>query len=412
MDFEIFIVAATVSVNSFLGFYVLSANPEGKANRLFFLSSISAIAWSSFFALELTTGEPLVWAPPGLISLSLIFVFFIHFTVEFPRAKPVVHRETLPKPFRWFPSALLNWDQPILSRPAAKVAFIYAPFMVTGILMALRPSEFGYTVVLSPLGHRSLAVTHWTVGALVRGGIDTFYIIYTLITIIYQYLLSRRDEKRQMAVVFLGTLFFIALSALDYVAALPMGAFPLVPALLAFAYAIGRHHLLVSPAAETPSQAGSRFDLEKGICYMVRENKPSLSFEVFADAVTHGAHGLCLTRMPPEKIRQQYGLQRTPIVWVGEQPLSQDIRSVDSADKIAYVCDKFLRESSDGIVIFDCLEYLIQTTDFRRVMRLLYRLKEMVTRNNARLIISVSPDSLQKQELSLLEKEFEQLTKL
>jgi hypothetical protein len=53
---------------------------------------------------------------------------------------------------------------------------------------------------------------------------------------------------------------------------------------------------------------------------------------------------------------------------------------------------------------------MCQTGEFRSTLKLVYHLKELAIKNNARLIFSVNPRSFEDRELSLLEKEMELLT--
>lgn len=172
-----------------------------------------------------------------------------------------------------------------------------------------------------------------------------------------------------------------------------------------------RRRLRVSPNMEAMDLAPQKFELKKGLCYMVQEEKPDLALRVFADQITHPdpvtqcAQGLCLTRTSPATLREGYGLKRTPILWVGEQPPVPDVQTANDCEEIAYVVAKFLRQCPNPTVVVDCLEYMCQTADFRKTLKLIYHLKELAIKNNARLIFSVNPRSFEDRELSLLEKE-------
>ncbi len=176
-----------------------------------------------------------------------------------------------------------------------------------------------------------------------------------------------------------------------------------------------RRRLLVKPALEEFRKDGFRFELKKGLCYLLKEEKPERSFAVFADQVTHAdpatgcAEGLCLTRTPPARIRDEYQLAKTPILWVGEQPPTADVQAANDCEEILYTLAKFLKHCPSPVVVFDCLEYLCQTADFRKTLKFVYHVKELAIKHNARVIFSVNPRSFPGEQLALLEKELEPL---
>ncbi|MEM3206420.1 MAG: DUF835 domain-containing protein [Halobacteria archaeon] len=174
-------------------------------------------------------------------------------------------------------------------------------------------------------------------------------------------------------------------------------------------YAVLRYRILIEPAAETRLPGEASYDLTHGSSYLILESRPDLAYRVFADLVTHGAQGLCLTRTLPQRIRAEHRLEKTPMVWVGEQSPAPDLRAVDGTDEATYLVAKFLKECSDGVVLLDCLEYFIQNRDFATALRFLYRLKEMAGHGRARLLLSLSPGGVAPAELALLQKELEPL---
>lgn len=190
---------------------------------------------------------------------------------------------------------------------------------------------------------------------------------------------------------------------------------PLRTMRLSFLFPSVRRRLRVSPRMEEADPAPPKFELKKGLCYMVKEERPATAFRVFADQITHPdpvtqcAQGLCLTRTPPATLREGYGLKRTPILWVGEQPPAPDIQAANDCEEILYVLAKFLKQCPNPTIVLDCLEYLCQTTDFRQTLKFIYHVKELTLKHNGRFIFSVNPRSFPDPQLSLLEKEMEPL---
>ena len=81
-------------------------------------------------------------------------------------------------------------------------------------------------------------------------------------------------------------------------------------------YAVIKHRLfIVEPLIEDSSKAPKRYPLEKGHIYAIKEEFPDKGYEIFYDQITHGNFGLCITKLPPDNIRQRHGLSKTPIVY-------------------------------------------------------------------------------------------------
>src|SRR2546422_8242624 len=61
-------------------------------------------------------------------------------------------------------------------------------------------------------------------------------------------------------------------------------------------------------------------DLEKGVCYLVKEKKPELSYRLFETLVAAKIPGLCITRQYPERVRRGGGPPRGPGVLLPPTP--------------------------------------------------------------------------------------------
>src|SRR5256885_16923525 len=61
-------------------------------------------------------------------------------------------------------------------------------------------------------------------------------------------------------------------------------------------------------------------DLEKGVCYLVKEKKPELSYRLFETLVAAKIPGLCITRQYPERVRRGGGLPPGRAVWLPHNP--------------------------------------------------------------------------------------------
>src|SRR5437899_2983072 len=61
-------------------------------------------------------------------------------------------------------------------------------------------------------------------------------------------------------------------------------------------------------------------ELEKGVCYLVKEKKPELSFRLFEMLLAQKNPGLCITRQYPDRVRRERGLTDVRIIWLSHTP--------------------------------------------------------------------------------------------
>ncbi|MEM3086332.1 MAG: DUF835 domain-containing protein [Halobacteria archaeon] len=380
--------ALNLLISIALGLYVYRRNPRAVMNRLFVLILFGEAFWAAtILASRIPLQDPGMQYLYKITGFTPIFLvaLVLHFVMAF------VRHPFLERPGRW---ALLYF--PGL---AFTVLFLYdLDLYATGV----RFYDTGYHLEFGPLiGPYVATMAGFAVGSLVVAG--------------RAWLRATAPEtRRQRRLLFLGllvlTLFIGSIQTVRmvYDRPLPVTQNDAVLAMCAlWAYGVFRRGFLVMPVEEVRSHDGPRYAPPRGSSFLVREERPDLAYRVFADLVTHGAQGICFTRTPPDRFRSAHGLERTPVVWVGEQSPSPDIPVASDSDEIAYLTAKFLAACTDGVVLFDCFEYLVQEMEFSKALKLFYHLRELVGRHDARLLLSVNPAALPARGLSLLEKELE-----
>ena len=210
---------------------------------------------------------------------------------------------------------------------------------------------------------------------------------------------------------------------------------------LIFAYSIasGQMVMTVSPASEAArSSEKASYRLLHRHVYLVEEEKPNFSFEIFADILKGRCfdcmnddafpceslecsacklpcpcrtctkyksrpQGMVVTRQYPNDVREDHYLQTTPIIWLST------VAGKDNMDpaKLNLLTDylvNFMDRSHNGVVLVDGLEYLVTSNDFTRVLKAIDRWTESAMTSDCRLILSLDPRTFDQRELALLEK--------
>ncbi len=180
--------------------------------------------------------------------------------------------------------------------------------------------------------------------------------------------------------------------------------------------------------------------LKRGGSYLVKEQKPERSFEIFTNMVKGicaecprteafpcesivctectlscpckhckytRAQGLCLAMDPPEVLRHRYLLQTTPVFWISKHGKG----SINPANLeiMAGMINDFFRSSKNPVVLLDGIEYLIVTNGFIPVLKFLHDLREWTILHTAIFILPLNPAALDEKELALIERNMQPL---
>jgi CheY-like chemotaxis protein len=157
---------------------------------------------------------------------------------------------------------------------------------------------------------------------------------------------------------------------------------------------------------EKAKRSAKKYELRRGLSYVVKEQKAVRSFEIFTDQVTHSIQGLCITRQYPAVVRQEWALEETPIIWLSNQ-LGKVYVNPANIGILGDTIIRFIEKSDDSVVMVDGIEFLIVNNGFDKVLKMIHRITEVVMEYKSRLIISVDPRALDVREMALLERNME-----
>jgi PAS domain S-box-containing protein len=165
--------------------------------------------------------------------------------------------------------------------------------------------------------------------------------------------------------------------------------------------------LKIVPLTERAVGGARKYQFEKGSLYLMDKSKGSDCMEIFADQVKHNIQGLCVTRQNPKKLREKYGLEKTPIVWLNgsDLPTGEHCIKPDNLTGLGATIYKFLSEANDGIVLLDGAEYLVARNSFDSVLKFLHLLNDRVMVSNSGVLLCLDPLSLETRQFHLLKTE-------
>ncbi|MCL4318183.1 MAG: DUF835 domain-containing protein [Candidatus Thermoplasmatota archaeon] len=140
-----------------------------------------------------------------------------------------------------------------------------------------------------------------------------------------------------------------------------------------------------------------------GEVYLVEEQKPKLFFEFCSEAGLQGTKILLITRVYPERIRADYSIGNSAIIWL-THVIGRDYIEPTQTNLILKRITAFMKENAPCIIMLDGIEYLINQNNFDLVIGFLNHIRDLVIINNSVLMISVDPQTLDKRELALVER--------
>lgn len=159
---------------------------------------------------------------------------------------------------------------------------------------------------------------------------------------------------------------------------------------------------------ETSKMQHDRSRVNRGGSYLV-EDDIDTAYKIFKDSIISGMIGLCVTRVIPARIKERYGLQETPVVWLTDES-TQEYPTVKNLQELSITVSDHVEKTEKAIVLVDGVEYLVSRFGFASVYQFLQTKRSQMERTNNILIIAVFKEALEQKEVRLLEREFQLLT--
>ncbi|MDY6865713.1 MAG: PAS domain S-box protein, partial [Halobacteriota archaeon] len=165
--------------------------------------------------------------------------------------------------------------------------------------------------------------------------------------------------------------------------------------------------LIIKPVEEESIDTELEYDLDAGIIYFIDSEDTNPSYNIFIDLVRHGKPGLCVTRQNSRRIKKEYDLLKTPVIWLTRNEIDTMtcIHPSDIFTKLQSTLVNFIKDAKDGIILIDGLEYLISQNDFGMVLKFIQAINDDLMISSSRLLIHLDSNAVEKREFHSLKKE-------
>ncbi len=145
-----------------------------------------------------------------------------------------------------------------------------------------------------------------------------------------------------------------------------------------------------------------------GTTYIVAEEKPQKSLELFSELVSHGMEGLCLSRYNPKTLNERYNVPADSVIWL-TQKSEPGYKAVDPTNfpRLSSMISDFLGRANYPIILLEGMGYLITQSNYETVLRFVQSQRDEIALKNAIMLVHIDPLSLDTKELHRLGSEME-----
>ncbi|GEM_PF-380304 len=153
-----------------------------------------------------------------------------------------------------------------------------------------------------------------------------------------------------------------------------------------------------------------KVEIEPGRSYLVEESTLGPSMTILKRALESGRKGIVIVRTNPRRVEREHGITGVEMYWLTDRESRKTKTMEPSLEKMMYEISNFLEKNPSTVVFLDGIDYLTSMNSFDLVIHFIRRLVDTVAETDAILIVSLSPYTLQQQQVKILEREMEVLS--
>ena len=394
---NLWVIPALVSavVSAILGITILYINPKRSDNRWFSLAFFFAAVWSLGQFLQASSTDPrsfLLGAVVGWFGACFIGVTLLNLALVYPRKRKIT-RHRFVQPLLYLPFVLFyitfltnNWHH-----------LFYETFTFE------KSAPMHSIEIFGPI--------YWL------HFFASYAMIFLALILFVKVTCTTRSKNERMSGMLLVAAIIIPLLSDIYTILMPLPPFPetstftatgILLAIAILKYKLPYKEYIMTPLAEELITTPQKYSLEKGLSYLVKEEKLEKSYDIFHDQVTHDISGLSITKLPPEKVRERYKIAKSPILWLTFKEVENAISPKDIEGLKSAISD-FIGKTEKPVILLDCFDQLRLVNGFEKSMSMLMEIKDTCSKNNANLLISVNPEMFEEKQMAAIEKELKEV---
>jgi len=144
----------------------------------------------------------------------------------------------------------------------------------------------------------------------------------------------------------------------------------------------------------------------KGASVLIYEEEPKVVYKVYRQFISEGMPGLCISATFPAKLKKLHKFE-SEVIWISESSEKGAIKPGRMEFELMREVALFLKNNKGGVLLLDCIETLILENGFDKVVKFLKKVGDMAAVNGNTLLAVVNDQSMEKEKLSVLSKNFD-----
>ncbi len=331
----------------------------------------------------------LPWIRFQWIGISLTSGTFLHFALNFSRGRPLRERP---------------WEVPV----------VYAVSVVVSSLVVTTDAIVA-GVGASPTGPVARLAPGYALGALWYEG--WFAATFVILARAYFRAPSPEFRRRSAPVVLVLAVAGVLASATEtlwplYTASpgnLGLASIYMLMITVGASFSEVRFRFLEVRAVTEVAPPGVRFGLRPGASYLFLSRARAPALIAFRELVA-STPGLCITGAYPRKLQVEFGLERTPILWItAAAGADLSLRPKTLEFEVLHTVSRFVKGNPSTVVLVDDLDLLAHTNGFEAVCRFLHRVNNLSTGRGSTTIAAADPEAFTAGPLALLRGLFDEV---
>ncbi|MEW5761439.1 MAG: DUF835 domain-containing protein, partial [Candidatus Thermoplasmatota archaeon] len=136
-------------------------------------------------------------------------------------------------------------------------------------------------------------------------------------------------------------------------------------------------------------------NLKLGNSYIIKDDIIR-AYECFKELQEKGYEGLVISDVPPQKLREEYGID-SRIYWLSEI----EGENIINPFLVEHDLISILKKENRPLILIEGVDYLAQINGFKKCLRLLKVIVDMVAKNNGILILPIKLVAFSQKEIWL-----------
>ncbi|MBI5000959.1 MAG: DUF835 domain-containing protein [Euryarchaeota archaeon] len=151
--------------------------------------------------------------------------------------------------------------------------------------------------------------------------------------------------------------------------------------------------------------------IESGYNYLVVTEERRNAYEAMMGLVkSKKMIGLAITTTFPDKVKKEYDLGNTEVVWMSDTSGDPKILNPKRLEfETMRTIGNFIKGRKDSVLMIDGFEYLVVENGFDKVLKFFKKINDLCSVNQSTFLVPMSPGAVTPDQLAILKKEFDQV---